>query len=89
MAKTPPRRRFQFGLGTLFWLVALTAVSAFAFHEHQERMRLQVANHGQEVEVKYLRSMCELQRHTQSKWIMQLLSEPTSSPPATVPTTQR
>lgn len=40
--KQPPvtRRRFQFSLATLFWLMVFAATSVYAFRQHRERARL-------------------------------------------------
>jgi hypothetical protein len=39
----PRRRWFQFDLGSLLWFTALVAISAFAVHEHWQRVRLETA----------------------------------------------
>jgi hypothetical protein len=41
MSDKPRRRWFQFSLATMLMVVALLAVSAFAFREHRERIRLE------------------------------------------------
>jgi len=39
MNNEPKRQRLQFGVGTIFWMTLVVAITVYGFNEHRLRMR--------------------------------------------------